>query len=43
MEIWFGGHRNGQTGLQQPESPDVDRYRDAVYWIRDGSAPIPPT
>ena len=35
MEIWFGGHRNGQTGLQQPASPDVVRYRDAVYWIRD--------
>ena len=35
MEIWFGGHRNGQTGLRQPESPDVVRYRDAVHWIRD--------
>jgi hypothetical protein len=35
MEIWFGGPRNGQTGLQQAESPGVVRYRHAVYWIRD--------
>jgi hypothetical protein len=34
LEIWFAGHRNGHTGLQQPDTPDVIRYRDAVYWIR---------
>jgi hypothetical protein len=32
---WFAGHRNGQTGLSNPNTQDIANYRNAVYWIRD--------
>ena len=32
---WFGGHRNGQSGLSNPNTTDINNYRNAVYWIRD--------
>jgi hypothetical protein len=32
---WFAGHRNGSTGLQNPDTADIKLYRSAVYWIRD--------
>ncbi|KDQ11869.1 hypothetical protein BOTBODRAFT_34959 [Botryobasidium botryosum FD-172 SS1] len=32
---WFAGHRNGQSGLNNPNTQDITNYRDAVYWIRD--------
>ncbi|KAF9287627.1 hypothetical protein BGZ68_001548 [Mortierella alpina] len=31
---WFAGHRNGETGLNNPDTPDIRRYRDAIYWIK---------
>jgi hypothetical protein len=32
---WFGGQRNGETGVNMPNTADINTYRDAVYWIRD--------
>lgn len=32
---WFAGHRNGTTGLGNPNTADVLTYRDAVFCIRD--------
>jgi hypothetical protein len=32
---WFAGHRNGQSGLSNPNTQDIANYRNAVYWIRD--------
>ena len=31
---WFAGHRNGASGLANPNTADIQAYRDAVYWIR---------
>ncbi|MCD0444023.1 hypothetical protein LO763_10350 [Glycomyces sp. A-F 0318] len=31
---WFAGHRNGETGLNDPGTDDIDKYRTAVYWIK---------
>jgi hypothetical protein len=31
---WFAGHRNGQTGLSNPNTQDIANYRTAVYWIQ---------
>jgi hypothetical protein len=33
--LWFAGHRNGATGLGTPDTPDINGYREAVYWIED--------
>ncbi|KAF8059827.1 hypothetical protein FPV67DRAFT_339557 [Lyophyllum atratum] len=33
--IWFAGHRNGATGLSNPNTQDIQNYKDAVYWIRN--------
>lgn len=35
MNTWFGGHRNGQTGINNPNTSDINGYKTAVYWIRD--------
>jgi hypothetical protein len=35
IEMWFAGHRNGESGLRRPDTDDIARYRRAVYWIRD--------
>lgn len=35
IDAWFGGHRNGQSGLSNPNTPDITNYKNAVYWIRD--------
>ncbi|KAG1437704.1 hypothetical protein G6F56_012977 [Rhizopus delemar] len=32
---WFGGHRNGETGLNQYDTQDIANYKNAVYWMRD--------
>lgn len=32
---WFGGHRDGETGLNNPQTADINRYKDAVNWIHD--------
>lgn len=34
-ELWFAGHRNGQTGMENPGTEDIADYRAAVLWIRD--------
>jgi len=34
-DLWFSGHRNGATGLDHPNTLDIDRYRRAIAWIRD--------
>ncbi|KAI8329745.1 hypothetical protein BC941DRAFT_463654 [Chlamydoabsidia padenii] len=31
---WFGGHRNGETGLNQPYTQDISNYKNAIYWIQ---------
>ncbi|MDP9794141.1 hypothetical protein J2S43_002653 [Catenuloplanes nepalensis] len=32
---FFGGHRNGSTGLANPYTQDITNYKTAIYWIRD--------
>ncbi|PVF96536.1 hypothetical protein CPB86DRAFT_816287 [Serendipita vermifera] len=32
---WFAGHRNGESGLNNPNTQDIQNYKDAIYWIRD--------
>lgn len=34
MDKWFGGHRNGATGLANPYTTDINNYKTAVYWIK---------
>jgi hypothetical protein len=33
-DTWFAGHRNGSTGLANPNTSDIKAYRAAVYWIQ---------
>ncbi|KAL5042098.1 hypothetical protein BDW71DRAFT_211490 [Aspergillus fruticulosus] len=33
-EIWFSGHRNGESGVQNPGTDDIKSYIDAVAWIQ---------
>ncbi len=35
IDTWFAGHRNGQSGLNNPNTQDIANYKNAVYWIRD--------
>jgi hypothetical protein len=32
--LWFAGHRDGQSGLSNPGTTDINNYRTAVYWIQ---------
>ncbi|PVF96535.1 hypothetical protein CPB86DRAFT_786895 [Serendipita vermifera] len=32
---WFAGHRNGESGLNNPYTQDIQNYKDAIYWIRN--------
>lgn len=34
IDAWFSGHRNGQTGIENPNTPDIQRYRSAIDWIQ---------
>ncbi|KAL3471181.1 hypothetical protein BJX99DRAFT_238056 [Aspergillus californicus] len=34
-EIWFSGHRNGATGVENPGTDDINAYIDAVAWIQE--------
>jgi hypothetical protein len=34
LNRWFAGHRNGSTGLANPNTADIKAYMDAVYWIK---------
>ncbi|KAF7588695.1 hypothetical protein BBP40_005294, partial [Aspergillus hancockii] len=31
---WFAGHRNGASGLANPNTPDITNYKHAVQWIQ---------
>jgi hypothetical protein len=31
---WFGGQRDGQTGLNNPGTADINSYRNGVYWLQ---------
>ncbi|KAG5796065.1 hypothetical protein H9Q69_004899 [Fusarium xylarioides] len=31
---WFAGHRNGATGLSNPDTEDIRFYRESVEWIQ---------
>ncbi|KAH7136913.1 hypothetical protein B0J13DRAFT_640600 [Dactylonectria estremocensis] len=33
-EKWFAGHRNGATGLSNPNTADIKFYRESVEWIQ---------
>ncbi|CAH0025055.1 unnamed protein product [Clonostachys rhizophaga] len=33
-DIWFAGHRNGASGLSNPYTEDINKYKTAVQWIQ---------
>ena len=35
IDKWFAGHRNGATGLANPNTNDIKLYKTAVYWLKD--------
>ncbi|KAI9935132.1 hypothetical protein ASPWEDRAFT_116569 [Aspergillus wentii DTO 134E9] len=35
FDIWFAGHRDGQSGVEKPNTPDIKGYKDAVLWIQE--------
>jgi hypothetical protein len=35
IDTFFAGHRNGSSGLSNPNTSDIQRYKNAIYWIRD--------
>ena len=34
INTWFGGHRDGSSGLSNPNTTDINNYKVAVYWIQ---------
>ncbi|PHZ07726.1 uncharacterized protein RHIMIDRAFT_188864, partial [Rhizopus microsporus ATCC 52813] len=40
-EKWFGGHRNGESGLNNPDTVDINTYKSGVSWIQDQLASDP--
>lgn len=34
LDVWFAGHRNGASGISNPNTPDIARYRSAIEWIQ---------
>jgi hypothetical protein len=34
INTWFAGHRNGSSGLSNPNTTDINNYKTAVYWIQ---------
>ncbi|KAJ5150400.1 uncharacterized protein N7500_010589 [Penicillium coprophilum] len=34
FEIWFSGHRNGESGIKNPGTSDINAYIDAIAWIQ---------
>ncbi|KAL2856847.1 hypothetical protein BJX68DRAFT_263379 [Aspergillus pseudodeflectus] len=34
VDLWFAGHRNGASGLSNPNTDDINKYKTAVYWIQ---------
>ncbi|KAG0739133.1 hypothetical protein G6F57_011750 [Rhizopus arrhizus] len=35
VDKWFGGHRNGESGLSNPDTQDITNYKNGVTWIHD--------
>ncbi|KAB8170925.1 hypothetical protein FH609_001640 [Streptomyces sp. 3MP-14] len=35
IDRWFAGHRNGESGLNNPNTPDIQAYRTAINWIQE--------
>ena len=35
IDQWFAGHRNGPSGLTNPNTADINNYKQAIYWTRD--------
>ncbi|KAH7144117.1 hypothetical protein B0J13DRAFT_595703 [Dactylonectria estremocensis] len=33
-DVWFAGHRNGASGLTNPNTDDIKTYKTAVQWIQ---------
>ncbi|KAF4764672.1 hypothetical protein N7455_010595 [Penicillium solitum] len=33
-EIWFSGHRNGESGVNNPGTADIQTYINGVSWIQ---------
>jgi hypothetical protein len=31
---WFAGHRNGASGLANPNTADIQNYKNAIQWIQ---------
>ena len=31
---WFAGQRDGQSGISNPNTTDINNYRNAIYWIQ---------
>ena len=38
---WWAGHRNGASGLLNPNTADIQKYRNAVKWIETQLASKP--
>ncbi|KAL3476538.1 hypothetical protein BJX99DRAFT_246744 [Aspergillus californicus] len=34
VDRWFAGHRNGASGLSNPNTDDIAKYKNAIYWIQ---------
>ncbi|KAL2839498.1 hypothetical protein BJY01DRAFT_219226 [Aspergillus pseudoustus] len=34
-DLWFAAHRNGASGLSNPNTQDINNYKSAVYWIQE--------
>ncbi|KAL3476537.1 hypothetical protein BJX99DRAFT_227626 [Aspergillus californicus] len=34
FETWFSGHRNGESGVNNPGTADIQGYIDAISWIQ---------
>ncbi|PGH10612.1 hypothetical protein AJ80_07463 [Polytolypa hystricis UAMH7299] len=33
-DTWFAGHRNGATGLSNPNTEDIRFYKESIQWIQ---------
>ncbi|KAJ5116931.1 hypothetical protein N7456_001279 [Penicillium angulare] len=34
FDVWFAGHRDGESGVDNPNTADITGYKDAVLWIQ---------
>lgn len=33
-DTWFAGHRNGESGLNNPNTEDIAFYKESIQWIQ---------